>query len=58
MKEYTVEVKETLHRLITVEANSMEEAVSIVSEQYDKEEIVLDYDDYAGYEIVPYEDGK
>ena len=56
MKEFSVEVIETLSRIVKVEANSVEEAVEMVSRQYDNQEIVLDYEDYKGYEILPYEE--
>lgn len=55
MRRFTVEVKEILSRVIDVEANSAEEAISKVQEMYDAEEIVLDYDDFKGYDILPYE---
>lgn len=56
MKEFSIEVKETLSRVINVEAKTIEEAIDIVSKQYDNQEIKLDYDDYKGYAILPYEE--
>ena len=50
-KIYQVEIEETLSRIIDVEAVSVEEAIDIVEEQYRNEEIVLDCNDYADYNI-------
>lgn len=46
MKTYKVEVTETLQRVIEIEANSSEEALAIVNNQYKNEDIVLDYSDF------------
>ncbi len=51
MKEYTIEVCETLARIITIEAKSADEAYEKVSTMYRKEEIVLDYNDYLDTQI-------
>jgi hypothetical protein len=55
MKAFTIEVQELLSRIVEVEANSTEEAVSKVREMYKNEEIVLDSDDYVttGINIYP-----
>lgn len=44
--EYNVSVKETLERRLTVNASTEEEALKIVKEKYEDEEIVLDYNDF------------
>lgn len=46
MKKYNIEVEEVLRRVIPIEANSIDEALDKVKEQYDEEEIVLDSNDY------------
>lgn len=46
MQTYQVEVKETLARIVTVTADSPEEAVREVSQAYREENIVLDSGDY------------
>lgn len=52
MKEkYLVEVKEILYRVVEVEAQSKDEAIDIVEEQYKNEEIVLTGDDDCTYDI-------
>lgn len=56
MQEYKIEVVETLSRIISVEAENLEDAIKKVSVQYDSNEIVLDYEDYKGYDILPYEE--
>ena len=52
MKKFKVEITETLRRTIIIEAQSDEEALLKVKEQYDEEEIVLDSSDYVGTEFV------
>lgn len=54
MKIFTIEVKETLSRIIEIEANSNEEAILKTKEMYASEEIVLDSDDYVSTEIEEY----
>ena len=48
---YKVEIKETLSRIIDIEADSEEGAIEKVRKQYMKEEIVLSADDYVETEI-------
>lgn len=50
-KIYQVEITETSQRVEEVEAESEEEAIDIVEEQYRNGEIVIEYNDYKGYEI-------
>ena len=45
MKEYSIEIEETLQRIITIKAENVEEALRIVKERYDSEEIVLNAED-------------
>lgn len=49
-KEYTVEVKETLVRLVTVKASCYKQAEAKVIEMYNKEQLVLDFDDFVDVE--------
>ena len=51
MGKYLVEIKETLTRIITVEASSKAEAKKKVVGLYRNEMIVLDAKDYCGTEI-------
>ena len=44
--EYRIRITETASRVLYIEAEDEQSAVDIVSEQYSKAEIVLDYDDY------------
>ncbi|MBQ6725016.1 MAG: DpnD/PcfM family protein [Bacteroidales bacterium] len=46
--EYLVEVKETLRRVIKVEAQNPEEAENMVEEKYSSCDIVLDAEDFQG----------
>jgi hypothetical protein len=46
MKEYNVEVCETLIRIVTVEATSEEDAIKFVKYDYNNAELVLDSDDF------------
>jgi hypothetical protein len=43
-----VSVQEVLSRTISVDAESIEDAVSKVEEMYHNEDIVLDYNDFNG----------
>jgi len=56
MEKFKIEVKETLSRIIEIEANSMEEAYSKVKIQYQEEEIVLDYDDLVETDFINLKD--
>jgi len=51
MQTYKIIVREVLERIVSVEAESAEQAEAIVSQQYHNEEIVLDYSDFNGVEI-------
>lgn len=57
MAKFQVEVEEILQRVEEVEANDLEEALDIIDEKYYKQEIVLDADDFKGYEVREYRDG-
>jgi len=46
MKEFEVEVVETLIRIVTVEAMSEEDAIKFVQYDYNNAELVLDSDDF------------
>jgi DpnD/PcfM-like protein len=48
MKTFEIQVTENLERIIEVEAETFDEAVSIVEEKYRQEEIVLDSSDFQG----------
>ena len=53
-KCYKVEIKESLARIIDVEADSEEGAIRNVREQYNNQKIVLDSGDYIDVEINIY----
>jgi hypothetical protein len=46
MKEFEVEVVETLIRIVTVEAMTEEDAIKFVKYDYTNAELVLDSDDF------------
>jgi hypothetical protein len=46
MKEFQVEVCETLIRIVTVEAQSEEQALEFARYDYNNAELVLDSDDF------------
>ena len=50
-KDYEIEIKEELARVIKVKAESLGDAIEEVMEKYDKGEIVLDAQDFVGKEI-------
>ena len=51
MKKYKVEIKETLQRVIEVQAQSAKDAIELIRQKYKKEEIVLSENDYISTEI-------
>ena len=51
MITYSIEIQETLSRIIEIEASSAEEAIDNVRAMYRAEEIVLGGDDWVGTEI-------
>jgi hypothetical protein len=56
METFKIEVKETLSRIVEIEANSKDDAYFKVREMYIKEEIVLDSDDYVDTDFIEIED--
>lgn len=61
MSKYGISVREILKRTVIVEADSLEEAIQKVESAVERDEIVLDVDDYDDREIVPseyFENGK
>ena len=46
MKEFEVEVRETLIKIVTVEAMTEEDAIEFVTYDYNNAELVLDSDDF------------
>lgn len=56
MKEYAVEVIETLSRVEYIEASSEDEALDQIREMYFNEEIVLDSSDYISTDFYIYEE--
>lgn len=61
MSKYGIAVREILKRTVIVEAENIEEAIQKVEDAVNREEIILDYDDYDDREIVPseyFEGGK
>ena len=55
MSRYGISVKEILKRTVIVEADNLEEAIQKVEEAVERDEIILDVDDYDDREIVPSE---
>ena len=51
VKEYEIEVREELSRVITIKAESLGDAIDHVVEQYKKGEIVLSAEDFVGKTI-------
>ena len=55
MQRYRIEVKEYLARIIDIDAESEEDAIEMVEEQYQNGDIVLDGSDYIDHDIAPFE---
>ena len=49
--KYKIEITETLQKVVEVEADDIQKAISIVKERYRKEEIILDDRDYINTKI-------
>ncbi|MBK7986880.1 MAG: DpnD/PcfM family protein [Ignavibacteria bacterium] len=56
MQTFKIEVKETLSRIIEIEANSEDEAYLKVKGMYRNEEIVLDENDFVDTDFIEIED--
>lgn len=52
---YSVEIVETLSKIISVKANSWSEAYCIIRKKYSNQEIVLEYDSYMDTEFKYWE---
>ena len=50
--KYFVEIKETLTKVVEIEANNAEEALDVVEKQYKNSEIILVADDYVNTEMI------
>ena len=48
MKRYYVSVTETLNKVVSVDADSENEAVQKVQDAYNNSDIVLDYENFSG----------
>lgn len=46
MPEFQIEISETLSRIVSVDANDIDEAIQKVREQYSQCDIVLDSEDF------------
>ncbi len=51
-----IKITEILSRVISIDADTQEDALSIVSDMYKDEEIVLDYSDFNGDVIIENEE--
>lgn len=52
MQRFNIEVKETLSRIIEIEANNLDDAILLIKKLYKNEEIVLDAFDYVETEYI------
>lgn len=50
-KQYNVTITETLQRTILVEADNEQHALNMVQDDYNNENIVLDYSDFQNVEF-------
>lgn len=61
MSQFGISVREILKRTVIVEAENLEEAIHKVEAAVERDEIILDVDDYDDREIIPseyFEGGK
>lgn len=52
MVKFNVEVKEILSRTVEIEAQNQDDAILLAKQKYDREEIVLDWDDFVCVEVI------
>lgn len=50
-RKYEILIQEILQKVVEVYADSEDDAIEIVKEQYKNEEIVLDSDNFSDFEI-------
>ena len=55
MSRFAISVREILKRTVIVEADNLEDAIKKVENARERDEILLDLDDYDGAEIAPSE---
>lgn len=55
-QKFNIEIEETLQHVYEIEADSLDEAISIVHDRYRSGEYVLDENDYKGAEFREYKD--
>jgi len=53
MLRYGISIREILKRTVIVKADNLEEAIQKVQDAVERDEIILDADDYDDREIVP-----
>lgn len=58
MKKFKIEVKETLSRIIEINANSIDEALENVQQIYKNEKIILDNDDFVEVDFINHIDSQ
>lgn len=54
LREYEIEIKEELSKVVKIKAESLSEAIEMVTDKYNNSNIVLNADDYKGVEILVY----
>lgn len=55
MAQYGISIREILKRTVIVEAEDIDEAIHKVEDAVERDEIILDVDDYDDREIIPSE---
>lgn len=54
--KYTIEITETLQKVVEVEADSLSCAIMKAAQDYSRGVIMLDYNDFVGYELREYKE--
>ncbi len=55
LKNFKIEIKETLSTIINIQAENEQQAIDIIKKKYDNEEIILDSNNFIDTEITNYE---
>ena len=56
MKIYEIEIEEVLQKVVKVKADSLDDAIDKVEEEYRNVKYVLDYNDFKGVEFREFKD--
>lgn len=51
MQVYQIQIKETLSKVVKIEADNLDEAIQMAQKSYQDEDIILDWSDFVSVEF-------